>query len=64
MTDGVQNLTAAEIIALLEAPNGRAWDVVCDQVKAARGGKYPPDWWKRVMASGLGAKVEAGWGHK
>lgn len=64
MTEGVQNLTAAEIIALLEATNEEAWNTICDQVKAARGGKYPPDWWKRVMAGGLGAKVETGWSRK
>lgn len=55
------NLTQAEEIALLEAPSEAAWDKVCDQIKAARAGKYPPDWWERVAKSGLGSHVAAGW---
>lgn len=56
-------LSQAEEIALLEAPNEVAWDKVCDEIKAARGGRYPPDWWARVVKSGLMKRVTDWWRH-
>ena len=57
----LDTLTAAEEQELLEAVNEQAWDAACDKIKAAHGGRYPPDWWARVMQSGLGRRVADSW---
>ena len=47
------NLTQEEINKLKEAAgNDQEWNKVCDEIKAARGGQYPPDWWKVVVIMG------------
>lgn len=55
------NLTEQEESKLVASKNEDEWNAICDEVKAARGGKYPPDWFARVMMSGLGARAQERW---
>jgi len=56
------NLTGDEMASLQACRSGHEWHLACAGVKAARGGQYPPDWWERVMASGVARAVEDSWG--
>lgn len=47
------NLTEKELRDLESATSEVAWDAACDRIKAARDGRYPPDWAVKVLASGL-----------
>lgn len=55
------NLTDEEISELQASKNEGAWNAACDRIKAARDGRYPPDWWPRVQKSGLMHLVFASW---
>lgn len=46
------NLTQAEIEMLEACKNPQEWNNACDQVKQARNGQYPPDWWPTMKMSG------------
>lgn len=37
------------------------WNKICDEIKAAHGGIYPPDWFFKVQVTGLYARAKAGW---
>jgi hypothetical protein len=50
------NLTDDEMRMLQEAELPEEWDEACDAVKSARGGQYPPDWYSRVLQSGMLAR--------
>ena len=54
------NLTEQELQKLQSATSGEHWNQLCEEVKAARDGEYPPDWYARVILSGLMARVTAG----
>lgn len=47
------NITDEEIDKLKKTNNEGQWNAVCDEIKKARGGQYPPDWWSKVKQSGL-----------
>ena len=55
------NLSDAEVKSLRAAAGEASWNAVCDQIKAARGGKYPADWYARVVLGGLMSEVKSGW---
>lgn len=55
------NITDDELQALRETKNDSDWSQVCEEIKAARNGGYPPDWWPKVMASGLMDEIRQGW---
>jgi len=55
------NITNNEIQKLENTKNEVEWNSVCDEIKRARGNKYPPDWWMKVMMSGLAEKARASW---
>ena len=38
------------------------WGKVCDDIKAARGGEYPDDWWAKVNQSGMMDRILSRWG--
>lgn len=57
----VSNLTDAELRALDTSRSGEEWSVAVKAVKAARDGEYPPDWYQRVLASGVAARAERRW---
>ena len=54
-----ETLTKEEIEKLEACQTSTEWKDACDAVKAARGGSYPSDWYAKVIAGGLGAKVTA-----
>jgi len=56
------NLTNDELEMIKACASGTAWRDVCDKIKAARDGQYPPDWWEKVKLSGLMDKVMERWG--
>ncbi len=47
------NITEEEIEKLKATNTESEWNTVCDEIKAARGGEYPADWWAKVKQSGL-----------
>ncbi len=55
------NLTEAEFLDLTSTKNEEEWNAACDRVKAARDGAYPPDWWPRMMLSGVMHRHFATW---
>jgi hypothetical protein len=54
-------LTQTELWLLEDSTTEQEWDAACDAIKAARRypgttvGRYPPDWYEKVIASGLRA---------
>lgn len=61
--EGVRmNLMRDELEKLKACESEWEWNKVCDAIKAARDGQYPPDWWAKVMLSGLGQCVASKWG--
>lgn len=55
----IPNLTQEEITRLKATKSEQEWNDVCDEIKTARAGQYAPDWWPRVMQSGLAAEIQA-----
>lgn len=53
-------LTQEEATRLEATKSESEWNDVCDEIKTARAGQYPQDWWPRIMVSGLAAKIQAG----
>ena len=58
----VDNLTQAEIAAFEACQTYQECRDVCDNIKAARSGAYPPDWWDQMKLSGRMDRVYARWG--
>jgi hypothetical protein len=56
------NLTDEEFSELNNATTLEAWTAACNKVKAARGREYPSDWYARIIAPGIPAKVAARFG--
>lgn len=54
-------ITVNELRALRTSTSETEWNRVCDQIKAAHGGQYPPDWYRKVLASGLARQVQSRW---
>ncbi len=52
------NLTEAELMTLIVCTTVDGWNAACDAIKAARNGQYPPDWYERVMLSGVSAAAQ------
>lgn len=55
------DITQDELKKLKSSKTMEEWDATCDAIKAARGGQYPPDWFRKVMMSGLAASVQESW---
>jgi hypothetical protein len=55
------NLTDEELQNLKDTKSEQEWNNTCDEVKRARGGQYPPDWYAKVLATGLAHEVQANW---
>jgi len=47
---------------LLATKSGDEWSVLVKGMLAKNGGEYPPDWFEKVMASGVTAQCEKNWG--
>lgn len=56
------NLTDQEMELLESVTTEQGWNDACDAVKRARGGIYPQDWYHRVIATGMIARVAARFG--
>lgn len=56
------DLTQEELEKLEGCYSREEWTVTCDEIKAARDGAYPPDWWQVVKLSGMMARITARWG--
>lgn len=56
------NLTQEELDKLESCQSDEDWRVACDEIKAARDGLYPPDWWVKVKLSGMMKRIAARWG--
>lgn len=54
-----QQLTDEEFHRILSANNEEEWNAACDAVKKTRNGRYPDEWFMRMNASGLMAKIFA-----
>ena len=54
-------ITQEELSNLTLAASEKEWNAACDAIKCARGGQYPPDWYAKVVLSGLAAIVRANW---
>jgi len=57
-----KNISVDEMAKLRNSKSEKEWDAVCDEVKAARNGQYPNDWYQKVLASGLSRRAAARWG--
>ena len=49
----MENITDQEIEMLKACKTEEDWDKTCDTIKKARNGKYPIDWFPKVILSGL-----------
>lgn len=49
----MSNITDAELEKLKAAKTQGEWNAACDEIKKARGGQYPADWWAKVKLSGI-----------
>jgi len=56
------NLTEAEMIELNNTTNETEWNAICDNIKAARKGSYPPDWFTKILLTGVISEIAAKWG--
>jgi len=59
-----KNLTQEEMASLESCQSEEEWNALCNDIKNARDGQYPPDWWPKVKLSGLGERVASKWGSK
>lgn len=55
------NISEEELFSLVSTTNVVEWNNACDDIKKARGGQYPPDWFPVVMMSGLAADIQEAW---
>lgn len=55
------DITEAELTKLEKTKSAEEWNATCDEIKKARGGNYPPNWWAKVMMSGVAAKAKSNW---
>jgi len=58
----MENITEAELDKIRNCKSAADWNKACNDVKAAHSGAYPPDWYAKVMLSGLARTVMAGFG--
>ena len=55
------NISEQEIQKLKDAKSAAEWNAVCREIKSKRNGAYPPDWYEKVLGSGLMATVSDSW---
>jgi hypothetical protein len=56
------NITSSELDRFNNAATEEEWNAACDDIKAARGGQYPPDWYAVVIRGGVLARAQARFG--
>lgn len=52
------NITEQELKQLEEAQDDVEWNRTIDEIKAKRGGAYPPDWFAKVVQANLNSKID------
>jgi hypothetical protein len=57
-------LTDEEMAVLESVTSEQQWNDACEQIKKARNGQYPRDWFARVLKSGLINRVTARFGQE
>lgn len=57
----IENLQQTEIADLESTGSAEEWNNICDEIKKARGGQYPPDWWEVMMMSGKISGIQESW---
>ena len=57
----MEHITETEIERLRSTKSETEWNAVCDEIKRARGGKYPKDWWRRVIMGGVFDTARTRW---
>ena len=55
------NLTDNEVTKLENTKSAAEWKVICDEIKMARGGQWPPDWFDRIVVSGRMSRARWNW---
>lgn len=56
------NLRQGELRKLEDCYSEEEWITACDAITAVRRYTYPPDWGKKVILSGMMARIAARWG--
>jgi hypothetical protein len=54
-------ISAAELAQLESCKSEVEWHTACVDIKGARGGEYPSDWFAKVNLSGLMHRVSSRW---
>ena len=55
-------ITNEEIKKLEDCKSAGDWGNACDEIKSARNGQYPPDWWEKVKLTGMMDRILSRWG--
>ena len=58
----MNNITDKELEMLEACQSAEDWGNACDNIKDARSGDYPSDWWDKVKLSGMMDRVLGRWG--
>ena len=56
-----KNITEKELHSLEMCQSENDWNIISNNIKAERGGVYPPDWWEKVKLSGRFARISSRW---
>jgi hypothetical protein len=59
---GITMLSNDELKLLESAKTDEEWNSACSTIKSHHGGGYPRDWYAKVIASGLAARVASQFG--
>lgn len=55
------NITEKELHELEKCQSENDWNIICNNIKAVRGGVYPSDWWEKVELSGRSSRISSRW---
>lgn len=54
-------MTEQEVEMMRGSKTEEEWNKNCTKVKVAHGGYYPPDWYAKIVMSGLAEQAERRW---
>lgn len=54
-------MTQEQLDMMASSQSEDEWNMNCERVKKAHGGQYPPDWFMKVILSGLLTKTRTNW---
>lgn len=58
------NITQDDLVILELVQTSEDWDAACNTIKETHGGRYPDDWFAKVLQSGLSHRVFARFGQR